>query len=568
MSLRLLAPDVISRIAAGEVIERPASVIKELVENALDAGATAVSVSLSGGGIDFMQVSDNGCGIPSGEIELAFSRHATSKITTFEDMYALGTLGFRGEALASMAAVADVELFSCSGDDSLGVNLRVCNGVMLNKTSAGRTRGTSVTVRRLFQGVPARLKFLKPAAAEASQIGRIVGQYALAYPEVKFTLVNEGKTTLDTTGSGSLLDAIIQVYGLETARHMLEIASISADTEACARVSGLVSSPELSRSSGERISLFVNRRWTSMRRLSWAVEQAYHGLLTTGRHPVAVINLTIEPAEVDVNIHPTKNEVKFRDESRIFAAIQKCVRRTLVQTAPVAGVAEQPLHAYEAGTRQISHAPRPSGQKVAAGTEQMSQPLVSTGKALPALRVLGQYRRNYILAEGPDGLYLIDQHAAHERIQFEKLMAEHAARQIAVQAMLEPELVETSPQQSTLFQKYQMELAVAGFALELFGPGNWLVRSVPAVLAERNWRQVLTDLLDSSPADGQHFTHKLLALAACHSAIRFGQLLEMDEMRALVRQLEEVDIPQSCPHGRPLMICLTDARLSQEFKRT
>ena len=567
MALRLLPPDVISRIAAGEVIERPASVIKELVENALDAGATDISVSLSGGGIDFMQVSDNGCGIPPQEIELAFCRHATSKIASFDDMYALGTLGFRGEALASMAAVADVELFSCAGEDGRGVQLRVRNGQILDKTSAGRTRGTSVTVRGLFQGVPARLKFLKPAAAEASQIGRIVSQYALAYPEAKFTLANEGKTILSTSGSGRLLDAVIQVYGLETGRHMLEVVPEPPDTEASARVSGLVSSPELSRGSGDRISLFVNRRWTGMRRLNWAVEQAYHGLLTAGRHPVAVINLTIAPAEVDVNIHPTKSEVKFRDESGVFDAVQKSVRRTLVQTAPVVGVAERPLHAYEAGTRQISHAPRLPGQ-VSTGLEQMSQPLVPSGKALPALRVLGQYRRDYILAEGPDGLYLIDQHAAHERIQYEKLMAEHAAAHIAVQAMLEPELVETSPSQSALFEKYQVEMADAGFALELFGPGHWLVRSVPVLLAGRNWREVLGDLLDAAPVDSGEFTRKLLALAACHSAIRFGQLLEMDEMRALIRQLEEVDIPQSCPHGRPLMICLTDDRLAQEFKRT
>lgn len=567
MTLHLLPPDVVSRIAAGEVIERPASVIKELVENALDAGADAVSISLSGGGTDLMQVSDNGCGIPPQEIELAFNRHATSKISTFEDMYALGTLGFRGEALASMAAVADVELLSCGGDDGRGVNLRVRNGVVIDKSSAGRTRGTSVSVRGLFQGVPARLKFLKPAAAEASQIGRIVSQYALAYPEVKFTLVNEGKTTMSTTGSGRLLDAVIQVYGLETARHMLEVVSQSSDQAASARVSGLVSSPELSRSSGDRISLFVNRRWVSMRRLSWAVEQAYHGLLTTGRHPVAVINLTIEPAEVDVNIHPAKSEVKFRDESQVFDSIQKSVRRTLVQTAPVVGVAERPL-AYETITRLNRPAPRSPQPRFAATEQQMSQSLAPAGKSLPALRVLGQYRRDYILAEGPDGLYLIDQHAAHERIQYEKLMAEHAGRQIAVQVLLEPEVVETSPQQSALFLKYQAELAGAGFALELFGPGHWLVRSVPALLAERNWREVLADLLEASPADAERFTDKLLALAACHGAIRFGQVLEMDEMRALVRQLENVDIPQSCPHGRPLMICLTDDRLAQEFKRT
>jgi len=289
--IQILDPQVISRIAAGEVIERPTSVVKELVENALDAGATQISVEIVGGGLDLIRVSDNGCGIARGDLELAFQRHATSKITHFEDMFSLHSLGFRGEALPSIAAVADMEITSCPANSAEGGRLQMQDGKTLKKGALGRAQGTTVSAVRLFQSVPARLKFLKSRPTEASHIAAVISQYALAYPEVKFSLVMDGKVSLTTPGSGELLDAIIQVYGLEVARNMLDIGGEQEwNADASIQVSGMVSTPALSRSTGNYLSLFVNRRWITSRRLSWAVEEAYHGLLMTGKHPIAVIN--------------------------------------------------------------------------------------------------------------------------------------------------------------------------------------------------------------------------------------------------------------------------------------
>jgi len=331
MPIRVLEQNVAAKIAAGEVVERPASVVKELVENSLDAGASQVSVEARGGGVSLIRVTDNGSGIPPGEVETAFDRHATSKVSTVEDLDSIATLGFRGEALPSIAAVAVVEIATCVAGESAGDFVSLRNGAVVEHRSEGHARGTTVTVRDLFRSVPARLKFLKSTTTENSHIARVVSEYALAFPEVRFALTIDGRSVLRTPGTGQLIESAIEVYGLQVARDLLDIKG-SDDTwqggnaTAPPVVTGMVGSPGLSRANRDYLSFFVNRRSISSRSLAWAVEEAYQGMLMTGRHPVAIVNIAIPPGEVDVNIHPSKAEVKFRNERAVFTAVQRAVR--------------------------------------------------------------------------------------------------------------------------------------------------------------------------------------------------------------------------------------------------
>jgi DNA mismatch repair protein MutL len=569
LPIQVLGPQVIARIAAGEVIERPASVVKELVENALDAGATQISVEIAGSGLELIRVSDNGCGIPAADLELAFQRHATSKITRFEDMFALNSLGFRGEALPSIAAVADVEVTSCPAGGNNGAFIRFENGSKSKQGKLGRQTGTSISAARLFQSVPARLKFLKSRPTETAHIANVVSQYALAYPEVKLSLITDGKDSLITPGTGQLIDAITQVYGLDVSREMLDVNGL--DNNGVAKIRGMAATSAVSRATNNYISLFVNRRWITSRRLVYAVEEAYHGLLMTGKHPIAILNIEVPPQDVDVNIHPTKSEVKFKDESAVFRAVQKAVRQALVQTTPVSQISEFSASYQTSSQPQMfrgSDSPTSERHTITHQTLASGEPLATPKTALPTLRLLGQIKNSYIVAEGPDGLYLIDQHAAHERILFEKLSREKTLGTLEVQALLAPETFEVTPVQATLLTSRLDELAEIGFLIEGFGVNTYLARTIPRLLADKKWKAMLGELLETAGRERSQFIERLMALTACHSAVRFGQTLSEDEMRALLRQLEQVELPNSCPHGRPTLICLTHEQLVREFKRT
>jgi len=567
MPIKVLEPQIVSRIAAGEVVERPASVVKELVENSLDAGATQISVEARGGGVSLIRVVDNGSGLPADEVELAFSRYATSKITGLDDLESILSLGFRGEALASIAAVAEVELTTCAAGKSNGTYLTLKGGEVTSRGSRGRSPGTTVSVSSLFRQVPARLKFLKSRATEASHIANIVSRYALAFPEVGFTLSLDGRVTLRTPGSGQLMDCIVEVYGLEVARNMLEIKAQGWDgvvKGSSPTVSGMVGSPKIGRSSRDYLSLFVNRRWVKHRLLAWAVEEAYHGLLMTGKHPVAIINLTLPPQEIDVNVHPTKTEIRFRDESAVFSAVQRAVRQTLIQLTPVPRIEEVMV------SRRVSLAPRPPLRKSVSDDMGHVSPSAAASqtpaRSLPVLRVVGQLLSSYIIAEGPGGLYLIDQHAAHERILFEQVKERWSRREIEVQALLEPVPFEVTPRQAEVLSSHLEKLSEFGFAIEPFGEKTFLVRSVPALLTGRDWLGAIREILDAG--GGGDWEEKLAVSLACHSAVRAGQVLTNDEMREMVLKLERVSLPHTCPHGRPTLIHLSLEQLEREFGRS
>ena len=568
MPIKLLDPQVVARIAAGEVVERPASVVKELVENALDAGASQITIEAKDRGISLLRVTDNGSGIPAGEVELAFQRHATSKISSMDDLESISTLGFRGEALASIAAVAEVELATRAAGETVGSYLSLKSGEVMESTKQGRSQGTTITVRNLFRSVPARLKFLKSTATENSHIASVVTQYALAFPGVRFTLSLDGRIALQTPGSGRLIDTIVESYGLDVARNMLEVGQDGDWHGGLSDISvtGLVGSPAINRANRNYLSFFVNRRWVTSKLLSWAVEEAYHGLLMTGKHPVAVLNVAIPPAEVDINIHPAKTEIKFRNENQVFSAVQRAVRRALLEPSAAPKI-EEPTAAYASPPLMQPAVPiQPENMihPVARPAPEVSHPMPAF--SLPALRLLGQVARCYIVAEGPDGLYLIDQHAAHERIMFEQVNAQRAEKRIEVQGLLEPATFEVSPQQDAILRSHLEELAESGFSLEPFGDRTYLVRTVPACLDHKDWSGVLRELTDNVDG-GSNWTERLSASIACHSAVRAGQIMSDEEMREMLRQLERATLPHSCPHGRPTMVHLTSAQLEKEFGR-
>ena len=596
MPIRVLPPQVASKIAAGEVVERPASVAKELIENAIDAGATEIRVEIRQGGRRLIRVSDNGCGIAAQEATLAFARHATSKITDEADLSHITTLGFRGEALASIAAVSHVTLTSRARGEEAGTLLRLEGGEIVRHEAHGGRTGTTIAVENLFYNTPARLKFLRAEATEASHIVEMVSAYAMAYPELSLHLIDNGRLMLQTPGNGKLCDVLIKAFDLSVAQQMLEIQvdePAPADDlaarasqpghEVPVRVSGYVGGPSLHRATRNHQMLFVNRRWIQDRALSYAVEEAYRTLIPVGRHPVAVLNIRMDPADVDVNVHPSKREVRFRDPRVVFSAVQRVVRRAVIGQAPVASVASAPTPVLsdEWAPRQATLLQRsawdmlPNRAQAAMEIQRTADVVPPSAQnvpmleRLPMLRVLGQVRQAYVIAEGPDGLYLIDQHAAHERVLYEQLQAEQATMKAPSQALLEPLALEFTPSERSRLDGMMVSLAAFGFDIAPFGGDTYLVRAIPSALNAAQVRTVLAELLEGAgeEADAVPPAQHVLAVIACHSAVRAGQTLTLDEARELIRQLEQTTSPYTCPHGRPTMIHLSSMQLEKSFGR-
>jgi DNA mismatch repair protein MutL len=569
----VLAPEIAARIAAGEVVERPASVVKELVENALDAGASRIAVDITGGGLETIRVTDDGCGIEADELATAFQRHATSKLSDDADLMRVQTLGFRGEALPSIASVAEVEVTSRPRRADAGAWLQLVPETPGESGSRGAPVGTSISVRKLFGRLPARRKFLRTPGSESNAIAAVVTHYALAYPEVRFSLMVDGRQSFATPGSGDLRDAAAAVYGLDLAAELLPVTP----GEGPIRVTGLCGPPHLSRANRSYISLFVNRRWIQNRRLSFAVEEAYQGLLMVGRHPIAVLNINLPPEEVDVNVHPTKAEVRFREESAVFGAVQRAVREALIARSPVtAGVSPAagpglvlapepwtpPL--WERGFRREGAVSVAVPAAAPVGTEEPLTP----SQALPVLRVIGQFGNIYIIAEGSEGMYLVDQHAAHERVLYERFCAARAGRKPDAQGLLDPVTLDVPPRLRTLVEGEAEALSGHGFLIEAFGEGALLLRGVPAALARGDVRENVARFLDvmSSEDEGDKRDRVAMSLA-CHGAIRAGKQLTPEEMRELVVQLEAAESPHTCPHGRPTIVHVSADALARGFGR-
>ena len=563
MPIKILDREVVSKIAAGEVIERPASVVKELVENSLDAGASQITVEAQSGGVRLIKVTDNGSGIPAGEVELAFHRYATSKIDTLTNLERISSLGFRGEALPSIAAVANVEIITQVAGNTAGAYLHLRNGTTVKKERRSRPQGTTITVHHLFRHFPARLKFLKSPTTENGHIANLLSQYALAFPEVRFNLSLDGRITLHTPGNGKLRDAVAEVYSLEVAQQMLEIDRASE----VLRVAGMVSPPSLARSSRGYLSFFVNRRWIRSSILTRAAEDAYQGLLMIGKHPIVVLNVSLPPQEIDVNVHPTKTEVKFRNGQIAYTAVEKSIEKVLAKAPPpkVKIATSQPAPSPGLWSTEDTETTSPPVSSPSPWTTKGSKTT-----SLPILRVVGQLSSMYIMAEGPEGLFLIDQHAAHERVLFEKILTQRSQQKVEIQGLLEPVTIELSPRQEEMLKTRGEFLNQFGFSLEPFGGRSYLLRAVPAMLKEANLAEAVRTLLDSLTSDEEPLRReeRIAQSLACHSAIRAGKSLADEEMRELIRQLEQTTQPHTCPHGRPTMIHLSSRQLEKEFGRT
>ena len=580
MPIRVLPADLAAKIAAGEVVERPASVVKELIENSIDAEAQEIRVEIAQGGRQLIRVSDDGCGIPAGEVVVAFARHATSKITSAEELYRVRTLGFRGEALASIAAVSRLTLATRSADEPVGAVVRYEGGVLAHREAVARNQGTDIRVENLFYNTPARLKFLRTDATESGHVARLMSSYALAFPGLRLELQSNGRLVSRTTGTGQTLDAVLALYGLDVAEQMLEIHKGDYERDGVS-VWGLIGAPGLHRSNRRDMIFFVNRRWIQDQSLSYAVTQAYHTLLPQGRHPLVILNIALPPEEVDVNIHPTKQEVRFRQQSTVFSAVQRAVRSTLMAQHPVP-TASLPGRSAASWLRQETrHLPpgmsqtaiefqTPSRDQAPSLAPAPEEALARPTERLPMLRVVGQIAQTYIIAEGPGGLYLIDQHAAHERIRYEALQTQKATASVTTQELLEPQTVELTPQQAALLEEHLEQLAAWGFDIALFGRNTFLVKAVPAGLAPETLPVALSEMLDAASEGGEGFSwaDQALTTLSCHTSVRAGQTLSQQEMRELVQQLERSSLPHTCPHGRPTMLHLSQAHLERQFLRS
>ncbi len=603
MPIHILSEKLIAQIAAGEVVERPTSVVKELLENALDAGAKTVHVSTQEGGKRLIRVSDDGSGILADEVELAFARHATSKLSKLEDLEALNTLGFRGEALASIAAVSRVMITTRHHNEKVGTQLRIEGGTITQKLSVGVPSGTVLSIENLFYNTPARLKFLKSENTEKRHIVTLVTNYAIAYPHVKFILEQDGREIFRSLGNGQLADVVVRALGLESFKHMLEIYADDPahDDRPAVRVWGYASSPDLNRADRSNITLFVNGRWIQDTKLTYAVVQAYHTLLMTGRYPMAVLMVEIPPHEVDVNVHPTKAEVRFRDPNAVFSAIQRAVRMAVLGGANAPDIrlrggmgatpstqSNTPEPAWNIGTPRPRNTELPldmtdTGQYPKQYPSEYPQDeydvshipeglgLPQNPRTLPMLRVIGQVGAMYIVAEGPAGMYLIDQHAAHERILYEQYMARFASQEIAVQQALSGQTITLSPSEASLVMGKIPALKAVGFDLESFGGNSFVIRSVPAILADRDPITVLNGVIDDLEADKSpgagKIEEKIIRFVCRHVAVKAGQILNHQQMQDLIRQLERTQNPHTCPHGRPTLLHLSGDQLAREFGR-
>lgn len=616
MPIRVLDATVAAQIAAGEVVERPASVVRELVENALDAGARRIVVEARGGGLREIRVQDDGCGIPADEVELAFARHATSKLSTADDLWSIATLGFRGEALPSIAAVAQVICITRAVNAGAGVELRIAGGEVQAISPRGCSPGTTISVRNLFYNTPVRREFLRSDATESAAITSVVTQYALAYPEVRFSLSIDGRATLQTSGNGDLRAATIEVYGIDVARQLLAVDATAGEGVDRVHISGLVSPPGLTRSSRAAIHLFVNRRAIQPRgQIAIVLEEAYHALLMKGRHPMAILNINVHPAAVDVNVHPTKSEVKFRNTTQVMSMLGRAVRAALLESGvrpwgepgiPASlDTAQRRFDLRRLGTSHESAWDTPPFDNLSAPlqmsgwrddgrfdeitasqggawqreaaelpdarcAEPAEAPTTMQSSKLPLLRIVGQIAQSYIVAESPDGMYLIDQHAAHERITYERLMAQRGAGVIESQELLMPQVVDLPPTAQDVLLAAADRLAEWGFTIEPFGR-SLRIRAIPAVLYPGDLATALLEIADHLSGHGgttpRDWREAMLITLSCHTSVRAGQTLSFDEMRGLVLQLEQCASPRTCPHGRPTMILLTTTQIERQFGR-
>lgn len=591
--IRLLDAHTVNQIAAGEVVERPASVVKELVENALDAGSTRIEVGLEDSGKTLIRISDNGIGMTGEDAATALQRHATSKITTSDDLLGVQTLGFRGEALPSIASVSRMTL-STATEDGLRTVLKIEGGTMLPPTGAAGPKGTEILVEDLFFNTPARLKFLKSDTTELGQIFEHVSRYAIAYPHVAFMMTHNGQLALETTGGGDMREAVAEVWGRDMAR---SLAAVSIEAAGLV-LRGYVSPPHITKPNRSYQYVFVNGRPVRTRTLTAALDQAFRDLTPERRYPLVTLLIDVDPAKVDVNVSPTKSEVKFQHEGAAFEAIKLAVRQALMEhgmmpDAAQIAAANEALRAATSWAPPVEDfrlsAPEPaqpafnSGTYTVGGQLDPFRPLSTelptpTSANLPfvalldGLRVVGQIMNTFIVAETNHGLVVIDQHVAHERILYEYLCGLKGSTAIEKQPLLVPQTLHLDKKSAVLLRDRIPEITAVGFELEPFGGESYVIRAVPAAIRSKDPLKILRDLVDElvevSVARKLVPTREQIWItSACHMAVKAGDPLSHAEMEKLIIDLATTENPYLCPHGRPITITLSRDALMRMFKR-
>ena len=584
MSIRILPSHLIDQIAAGEVVERPASVVKELVENSLDAGATLVEIEIEKGGAGLIRVRDNGRGIPAAELPLALTRHATSKIATLDDLAAVTSLGFRGEALPSVAAVARLRLISRHEDSERAFEIAAEHGAVTEVRPASLPQGTVVEVRDLFFNVPARRRFLRSEATESTHVLRMIERLALSRFDVAVRYVNNGRELLRVAAAQSEEERRERIGRILGAEFIAGSIEIDAGTPQL-KLSGWISLPTFSRAQPDLTHWFVNDRAVRDRLLLSAVKLGYRDVLYGGRHPAYVLQLSVDPREVDVNAHPAKQELRFRDARAIHDFVFRTIERRLAQTRPGAqssavDTRESALHPERRAFDFAAHSPWSVRDAIAAAPEPAGSEAVATAP-LPAHRdpgghalgtALAQLHGIYILAQDADGLVLVDMHAGHERVLYEKLKADYSSRDVEAQHLLEPVVVKLPAPIVERVLEDVGDWSRCGFELGQLGPDQLVVRSVPALLARADIAALVRDAaLAIADEEGSHHLqgaeHLLLATLACRSAIHGGRRLSLPEMDALLRQMEQTERASQCNHGRPTFTRVALADLDRLFLR-
>lgn len=581
-TIAVLPDDVINRIAAGEVVERPASVVKELLDNAIDAGATRVSVDVEQAGRRLIRVTDNGLGMAPDEAVLAFHRHATSKIRTESDLWTIQTMGFRGEALPSIAAVSNVRLVTVAAGAPAGTEVCLEGGALVKQRDCAAAQGTMIAVADLFYNTPARKKFLKSPATELGHVCQAVQRQALAFPGIHFRLSHDGHTVSEYPAVRSLRERAQQVYGKALDDACVEIGA----HDGALRLEGLVCRPVAATGSRTPQDLFVNRRWVKNAAMTHAVYAGYGTYLAKGRAPRFVLALTVDSRQVDVNVHPTKREVRFSDQERVHDWVRACTQ-SVVRTASApsrlvaesgvagSGVAEsgwgpsQGASIHTASRLPAADRLSPSLSFIEIAAES-APPYVSSVDL--DVRPMGQIAHRYLLAQIGDEVQIVDQHTAHERVLFERLMAQLDAGAVTSQHALLPQMVELSAGEVVTVRAHLEELRRLGFEVEEFGQGTVVVRAMPALVAQSDPQALLRAMVedweerDSTPSVQERY-HAVLATMACHSAVRAGRKLEQAEMRTLLEDWRDAGFPGTCPHGRRIAMRVTIEELDRMFGR-
>lgn len=577
MMIHILPDEVASQIAAGEVVERPASVVKELLENTIDAGAKRISIRVEGAGQRLIEVSDDGSGINPDEMALSIARHATSKLKDADDLFHIRTLGFRGEALASIASVSHFSITSRAISQQNGARVLVDGGKANPVEIIGVPAGTVVSVRDLFYNTPARLKFLKRDQTERQQIDGLVTRYALAYPDLAIHLTQDGKSVIQTSGNGDRREVLTHLYGVDLAKQLLEVDFKDDGV----KITGFISPISHTRSNRKEITFFVNGRWVQDTALSSAIMHAYQTFLMVGRYPISILFTQLEPEEVDVNVHPSKAEIRFRHPDQIFSLLQRAVRRALLAYSPVPQVSVNTWRldpSYSPRSLDWGNTSTSLDQQGIDGLDTLPpeisppspvQASVLPFGSIPLLRWIGQIGATYLVAEGPDGLYLIDQHAAHERVLFERFLYKNMKPD--AQSLLQPILFQLPPQTTRLMVDSLPVLEKLGFQVEEFGNNAFRIRAIPAFFAGGDpllaVRCVVEDFEEDETPLANELESRLAARICKRMAVKGGQVLSVEEQKNLIQDLEACQSPRTCPHGRPTMVHLSIDLLERQFGR-